>query len=193
MSRLIIATNNAGKVREVKAILGDRFSPIVSLREMGLAIEVVEDGLTFADNAVKKAESVMRITGGQALADDSGLVVDALDGEPGVFSARYAGAHATDAANNEKLLAAMRDMPENVRSARFVSAVAYARPGWPTLTAYGQVEGRILLSPRGTNGFGYDPLFFLPEYGKSMAELEDEVKNGLSHRKNALEALLAQL
>lgn len=191
--RLIIASGNANKVREIREILGDWFSEIVSMKEAGLDIEVVEDGDTFAANAIKKAEEILTAAFGfdAALADDSGLVVDALGGAPGVYSARYAGEGHDDRANNEKLL---RDMEgEKNRNCRFASAVALARRGRKTLCVMGHCEGKLLHAPKGENGFGYDPLFFYEPYGKSFGEAAAEEKNAVSHRRRALEALKAAL
>ena len=186
MSRLIMATNNAGKVKELRAILGSFYDEVVSLKEAGVDLQVEEDGETFEENAVKKAQAAAIVTGCDVLADDSGLCVDALGGAPGVYSARYAGEDATDKQNNDKLLAALEGVSD--RSARFVCTVALVS-GDKVTTAYGEVNGEITLSPSGSGGFGYDPLFYYPELGKTFGELSADVKNGLSHRARALEAL----
>ena len=192
--QLLMATNNRHKAREIREILGGRFDALLTMQDAGLAIDVVEDGATFEQNAVKKAEEVLRISGFDAvIADDSGLMVDALDGAPGVYSARYAGEGHDDAQNNEKLMRDMRDVPGERRGCRFVSAVALARRGLPTLCVRGSVEGTLLTAPRGQNGFGYDPYFYYAPLDRSFAELTAEQKNGVSHRKNALYALLAAL
>ena len=184
--RLIIASNNAHKVREIKEILGDYFSEILSLKEAGIAIDVEEDG--------EKAQEVLKIADADAaLSDDSGLMVDALDGAPGVYSARFAGEGHDDAANNAKLMDMMRLVPEEKRTARFVSAVALARRGKEPMVCRGAVEGSILYAPQGENGFGYDPLFFYAPAGLSFAQMSAESKNAISHRKRALEALKAAL
>ena len=190
MNRLIIATNNAGKVKEIRAIFEGVYDEVFSLKEAGISLEVEEDGVTFEQNAVKKAAEAARVSGCDALADDSGLCVDALGGAPGVFSARYAGPHATDALNNEKLLAALEK--EENRGAKFVCVVALAR-GDEIITASGEVCGEIARRPSGRGGFGYDPLFFLPEMGQTFAEIPAEIKNGLSHRGRALTALKCKL
>ena len=190
MSRLIIATNNAGKVKEIKAIFEGVYDEVLSLKEAGISLEVEEDGVTFEQNAVKKAVEAAKVADCDVLADDSGLCVDALGGAPGVFSARYAGPHATDALNNEKLLAALEN--EENRGARFVAFVALAK-GKDVITACGEVCGEIALRPSGGGGFGYDPLFFLPELGQTFAELSADIKNGLSHRARALIALREKL
>lgn len=193
--KLIIASNNAHKVVEIRQILKDYFTDICTLREAGIDIDVVEDGATFTENAIKKAEEVLSAAAGfdAALADDSGLMVDALNGAPGVYSARYAGEGHDDAANNAKLMADMAGVPDGQRTCRFVSAVALARRNLPTLTATGSCEGTLLREPRGQNGFGYDPYFFYEPAQKSFAELYAEEKNAVSHRKRSLEALKALL
>jgi XTP/dITP diphosphohydrolase len=190
MSRLLIATNNQGKVKEIKAILGGFYDEIVSLKDAGISLEVVEDGDSFEANAVKKAREAADVAGCAALADDSGLCVDALNGAPGIFSARYAGEDATDKQNNEKLLKQLQG--EKDRSARFVSVVALVS-GDKVTTARGEVCGVIALTPSGDGGFGYDPLFFMPELGQTFAEIPPQIKNGLSHRARALEALQKKL
>jgi XTP/dITP diphosphohydrolase len=192
--KLIIASNNAHKMREIQEILGEEFPDMVTLKQAGLTIDVVEDGDTFAANAIKKAEEVRLASGfPAALADDSGLIVDALDGAPGVYSARYAGEGHNDEDNNAKLMLDMEGIPSEQRTCRFVSAVALAREGKKTVCVMGYAEGILLTEAHGTNGFGYDPYFFYPPFGKSFAELSAEQKNTVSHRKHALEALLAVL
>ena len=186
MKRLLIATNNAGKVREIKAILGGFYDELVSLKDIGLDLNVVEDGDTFEQNAVKKAREAALAAGCDALADDSGLCVEALDGAPGVYSARYAGEDATDADNNQKLLAELEGVTD--RRAKFVSVVALVS-GDEVTTAYGEVGGEIAHVPSGSGGFGYDPLFYVPELGQTFAEIPAELKNTLSHRARALAAL----
>lgn len=192
--KLIIASNNAHKMREISEILGTEFPDMVTLKQAGLNIDVVEDGDTFQANAIKKAEEV-RIASGYpaALADDSGLIVDALGGAPGVYSARYAGEGHDDAENNAKLMRDMDGVPTQQRTCRFASAVALAREGKETICVMGYAEGILLSSARGENGFGYDPYFFYPPLNKSFAELSAEEKNTVSHRKHALEALLDRL
>lgn len=192
---LILATNNAHKMREIREIMGEYFAVIFTMREAGIELEVVEDGDTFCANAVKKAEETLSAAPGfdAALADDSGLCVDALGGAPGVYSARYAGEGHDDAANNTLLLQNMLDVPEQARACRFTSAVALARRGKPTVCVTGSCEGRLLFAQRGNNGFGYDPLFFYAPFGRSFAELSAEEKNEVSHRKRALEALQEKL
>lgn len=190
MSRLLIATNNQGKVKEIKAILGGFYDEIVSLKDAGLSLEVEEDGDSFEANAVKKAREAAVLAQCDALADDSGLCVDALFGAPGIYSARYAGEDATDEQNNQKLLASLEGQTN--RAARFVSVVALVS-GDQVTTARGEVCGIIAHAPSGHGGFGYDPLFFVPELGQTFAEISAEVKNGLSHRARALAALKQKL
>ena len=192
--KLVIASNNAHKVREIKQILTPWFSEILSMREAGVELEVVEDGETFEHNAVKKAAEVQALLPGcAALADDSGLVVDALDGAPGVYSARYAGEPCDDQANNSKLLRSLAGVPAQKRGCRFVSCVALVRPNREPLVAAGFCEGQVGFEEKGTGGFGYDPLFVLPNLGKTYAEITPEEKNALSHRGAALRALHEKL
>lgn len=193
--KLIIASNNTHKVLEIKQILGAYFPQIATLKEANLAIEVLEDADTFAGNAIKKAEETLRLADGfdAALADDSGLIVDALHGAPGVYSARYAGDGHDDAANNAKLLQNMQSVSDPMRTCRFACAIALARTNQPTLCVTGFCEGRLLYTPQGENGFGYDPLFYYEPLQKSFAQLTAEEKNQISHRRQALEALKAQL
>ncbi|MEA4913200.1 MAG: RdgB/HAM1 family non-canonical purine NTP pyrophosphatase [Christensenella sp.] len=192
--KLILATNNAHKMREIFEILGTEFPDMVTLKQADLEIDVVEDGSTFAENAIKKADEVLKFSGyPAALADDSGLIVDALDGAPGVYSARYAGEGHNDADNNAKLMRDMEGVPTEQRTCRFASAVALAREGKETICVMGYAEGILLTESRGSNGFGYDPYFFYPPFGKSFAELSAEEKNSVSHRKHALQALLEVL
>ncbi len=188
---LLIASNNKHKVQEIKAILKDYFTDIQTLEEAGIDVDVVEDGETFAENAAKKAHEIQAISGADAvLADDSGLMVDALGGAPGVHSARFAGGAGHDnAANNRKMLAVMKDVPKEKRGCHFTTTVVLSRKGREDLVATGMVDGMILDAPRGENGFGYDPLFYYEPFKKSFAELSAEEKNGVSHRKRALSAL----
>jgi XTP/dITP diphosphohydrolase len=187
--RLVIASNNANKIREIKAILHRIFKEIVSMGEAGLAIEVEETGDTFKENAVLKATAVANAAKCWALADDSGLCVDALGGAPGIYSSRWSGKG--DEQNNEKLLEEMKN--KTIRSARYMCVVALAHPGGFAITAEGICEGSIGFRRKGRGGFGYDPLFVLPERRCTMAELFDGEKNAISHRGNALRALLAKI
>ena len=186
--KLLLATNNAHKAREIKEILKDSFAEIMTMREAGVELEVEEDGTTFRENALKKAEETLAYTGDRfdaVLADDSGLCVDALNGAPGVYSARFSEAH-NDAANNQQLIALLKDVPFEQRSARFCCCIALARRGLEPIVVQGEVEGTILFESRGENGFGYDPYFWYEPFGKSFAELSADEKNAVSHRKRAL-------
>ena len=189
--KLIIASNNAHKLEEIRAILGGAFEQILSLREAGIAHETVEDGASFAENAAKKAREIAEISGCCALADDSGLCVDALGGAPGIYSARFAGEHGNDAANRRRLLREMENNDD--RAAHFTCSMALVRPDGSLTAAEGFVYGKIARAEAGENGFGYDSLFYLPERGCTMAQLPPEEKNEISHRHNALMALLEKL
>ncbi len=192
--RLIIASNNAHKIAEIKAILGGFYDEILSLDETGIDIDVDEDADTFEGNALKKAREVFKIADADAvLSDDSGLMVDALCGAPGVHSARYATEGHDDAANNAKLLSELKNVSDGERTAHFCTVVALIRKGMPDTTASGSVDGCILREQKGENGFGYDPLFYYAPYKKTFAELTAQEKNGVSHRKRALESLCGKL
>ena len=191
--KLILASNNAHKLEEIRAILGPWFEEIQSLREAGIDHETVEDGKTFMENAIKKAREIAELSGCCALADDSGLCVDALDGAPGLYSARFSGVHGDDEANNDLLLKKLEGVPDAERGAHYTCAVALVYPDGKTLTAEGYLYGVIGHERRGTGGFGYDPLFFLPDYGCTTAQLPPGGKNTISHRAKALHALEKQL
>ncbi len=189
--KLLIATGNFGKLKEMRLLLGDRFD-VSSMKEMGFDAEVEETGETFEQNALIKAEALMRRSGCAAIADDSGLEVDALNGRPGVYSARYAGVHGDDEANNQMLLKELEHVP-GPRTARYVCAMALVRPGRPPLVARGACEGEILRAYRGEGGFGYDPLFLSHDFDKTFAEATMEEKNAVSHRARAIQKLLEEL
>ncbi|HSN18709.1 MAG TPA: RdgB/HAM1 family non-canonical purine NTP pyrophosphatase [Gammaproteobacteria bacterium] len=192
MRKVVLATNNVGKAKELNAMLAGLDMEIVAQSGLGVP-EAEETGLTFIENAILKARNAAAHSGLPAIADDSGLEVDALEGAPGIHSARYAGAKADDQANLRKLLEAMRDVPDIGRSARFRCVIVYlkhAKDPAPLVTE-GVWEGSILRAPKGSNGFGYDPVFWVPEKGCSSAELPPEVKNQLSHRGQALARLAA--
>ncbi|MEX1376088.1 MAG: XTP/dITP diphosphatase [Eubacteriales bacterium] len=191
--RLVIASNNKHKVKEIKMILSDYYDDIVSMGEAGCFDEIEEYGKTFEENSYIKAKYVFDKLGCAALADDSGLEVDALDGEPGVYSARYAGQHGKDEANNDKLLAVMEEIDDDKRGAQFVSVVSLVQPDGTQISAKGICRGKILRQRRGDGGFGYDPIFYIEELGKTMAELTMEEKNKISHRKRALQGLKEKL
>lgn len=193
--RFIIATHNAHKLLELRRILEPLGIEAVTDTDIGICLpEVDETGETFAENAYLKAASACEFSGLPAIADDSGLMVDALDGAPGVYSARYAGENTTDTKNNEKLLQALKDVPTEQRGAQFVSAICCVFPDGDTVTANGIVRGSIGYVPKGENGFGYDPLFITVEYpGKTSAEISDAEKDAISHRGKALRAFVPQL
>lgn len=191
--QLLVATGNAGKLREIRKLFAERSLEVLGLADVPSVPEAVEDGESFAENAEKKARHYAKATGLPTLADDSGLVVDALGGAPGVFSARYAGEDADDAANNRKLLAQLQGIPAAKRLAAFVCALALCEPEGDCRIFAGRLGGVLLEAPRGDGGFGYDPLFLVPEYGKTLAELPIEIKNRISHRGQALRLLLEQL
>lgn len=188
---LVLASNNAHKVTELRHMLGERYH-VLSMQEAGFDASIDETGETFAENAAIKAETVCRATGFLTLADDSGLMVDALDGAPGIYSARYCGRHGDDAANNALLIKNLKDVPQGKRTAQFVSCLALASPFAKTITFEGVCPGEILFEARGTGGFGYDP-YFLYETGKSFAEMTEEEKNTVSHRARAMAKLRAYL
>lgn len=193
MTELVVATRNAGKLREIRHLLEGEGVTVLGLDAFADLPEVEEDGDTFAANAAKKAETIARLTGRTCLADDSGLAVAALNGAPGVHSARYAGAQGDDTANNARLLREMADVAPNRRDAAFCCVMALARPGVKTEFFEGRIEGEILMSPRGTGGFGYDPLFLVKGFNQTMAELPLAEKNRISHRGQALRQIVARL
>jgi XTP/dITP diphosphohydrolase len=193
MREIVLATGNRHKVEEVREILADTGVGVRALSEFPGVQPAVEDGTTFEENAIKKAESAAAQTARAAMADDSGLTVDALDGAPGVYSARYAGRDGDHAANNAKLLDDMKDVPASERSARFVCVIAVAAPGRKTQTFRGTVEGRILTELTGEAGFGYDPLFYSDELGSAFAQASSRGKNAVSHRGRALAAFSRSL
>ena len=190
MKRLVLASSNAGKLAELQPLLAGAGYELLTQGELGVS-DAVEDGRTFVENALIKARHACVGSGLPALADDSGIVVDALDGAPGLLSARYAGVHGDANANNRKLLADLQGVPETKRTARFVAVLVLLRHADDPLPliAQGVWEGRVLDAPRGANGFGYDPLFFDPLLGRGAAELEPDLKNRVSHRGQALSKL----
>lgn len=186
--KLAIATNNQHKLQEIRAILGDSFEELLSLKDLGIDVDVEETGSTLKENALIKARAILALSGIATLADDTGLMVDALRGAPGVYSARYAGEEHDDAKNRALLLKNLDGVKD--RSAHFATVIALCYPDGKTLTASGRVNGEILLSERGTEGFGYDSLFFSTELGKTFAEATQAEKNSVSHRGRALRAML---
>lgn len=189
MKKIIIATGNKGKAKEFETLFTPLGYKVLTLHDLEGATEVEETGTTFEENAILKAEALRDQFNTMVIADDSGLMIDALDGRPGVYSARYAGEQKNDDANIDKVLEELKDVPEEKRTARFYCALAVAIPGEETITVSGTVEGRIANGRQGENGFGYDPVFYVPNLGKMMAELKPEEKNAISHRANALKKL----
>ena len=187
--RIVFATGNAGKMREIRMIMEDMGMEILSMKEIGINPDIVEDGTTFTENAIIKAKAVAALTDAIVLADDSGLEIDALNKEPGIYSARYMGEDTSYRLKNANLIERLEGVPDEKRTARFVCAIAAVLPNGELLTTLGTVEGRIGYEEKGANGFGYDPIFFLPEFGCTSAELTDEQKNEISHRGKALQAM----
>ena len=192
MKKIIFATSNEGKMKEIRAILADTGYEIQSLKQARINTQIVEDGKTFEENAMIKAETISRLPGMEdtiVLADDSGLEVDYLGGAPGVYSARFLGADTSYEYKNQYIINQLAAAKGDARSARFVCVIACARKGYPTLTTRAAIEGVIAEKPAGENGFGYDPIFYVPEYGCTTAELSPEVKNQISHRGKALKSM----
>lgn len=188
--KIILATNNLGKIRELQELLVDEDIKVLSLRDIPDWEDVEENGTTFAENAAIKAREAARKTGLIALADDSGLEVDALGGAPGIYSARYAGEPKNDKRNTEKVLSLLETIPQDKRTARFRCALVVVTPSGEEYLTEGVVEGQILTECRGTDGFGYDPVFYLPEYRKTMAEISLSEKNKISHRAQAFRKVI---
>ena len=190
---IIFATGNQGKMREIRQILEGMDVEILSMKEAGIETDIVEDGADFTENAVIKAKAIAAMTDCIVLADDSGLEIDYLNKEPGIYSARYLGEDTSYDIKNADLLRRMEGVEEKLRTARFVCAIAAVMPDGEVLTTLGTIEGHIGYEPKGENGFGYDPIFYLPEHGCTSAELTEEEKNAISHRGRALQAMRAEL
>ncbi|KAF0335721.1 XTP/dITP diphosphatase [Pediococcus acidilactici] len=190
-NQILIATKNEGKLKEFKQIFTAKGIEVLSLKDVDEDIDVQENGLTFEENARLKADSYAKTIGIPVLADDSGLEIDALNGRPGIFSARYAGDH-NDAANNAKVLTELGGVPDEKRTATFHTTVVVRKPDGTELVANGNLRGRILSVPRGDNGFGYDPLFYVEEKQKTLAQMTREEKNQISHRALAIQDLLTK-
>lgn len=186
---MIFATGNMGKMKEIKAILGDIGEEILSMKEAGIDMDIVEDGSTFEENAIIKAKAVMERTGKLALADDSGLEIDALNKEPGIYSARYMGEDTPYEIKNSNLIERMKGVKGKDRSARFVCVIAAAFPDGEIITTRGTIEGVIAEELAGENGFGYDPIVYVPEYGMTTGQMDPDAKNAISHRGKALTAM----
>lgn len=193
MKEIILASSNKGKVKEVQAMMQQLGIQIIPLADTGFTDEIEENGSTFEENAVIKAETVMKALGKPVLADDSGLEIDCLNKEPGIYSARYLGHDTPYPKKNQMILDRLADVSDEDRSARFVCAMALAIPGEDTITTRATMEGRIAREIKGENGFGYDPIFYLPEYGMSSAEITPEQKNEISHRGKALRMMKDEL
>jgi XTP/dITP diphosphohydrolase len=189
MKRIIIASNNKGKIKEIKAIIGEQDIEILTLEDIGFTRKITEDGHSIKENAIKKGLCVMKTVGELTLADDSGLEVDAINGQPGVFSARFSGQGATDERNNRKLLALLNNIPMEKRGAQFRCVMALIYPNGKIYTAEGICRGRISDRPIGDKGFGYDPIFIPDGYDETFAQLGDHIKNQISHRAIALDKM----
>mgnify|MGYP001625225857 FL=1 len=191
--KIIFATGNEGKMKEIREILADPQVEILSMKEAGITAEMEENGTSFEENAVIKAKAVMELCHEIVLADDSGLEIDYLNKEPGIYSARYMGEDTSYRIKNQNLIDRLEGVPDEERTARFVCVIAAAFPDGEVLTARGTIEGRIGYEEKGENGFGYDPIFYVPEYGCSTAQLSPEVKNQISHRGKALREMKRKL
>lgn len=189
MDKIVFATTNEGKVKEIKEILKDFPIEVVSMKEMGITADIEENGATFEENSLIKARALVKLTGLPALADDSGLEVDYLNGEPGIYSARYLGRDTDYEYKNNYIIDKLSEAKGEERSARFVCVISLVLPDGREFVERGVVEGLIGYEQKGENGFGYDPIFYLPEYGKTSAELPPEEKNRISHRGKALTAM----
>lgn len=195
MKRIVFATGNAGKIREIREILADLSLEVVSMRDAGISADIEENGTTYEENALIKARGVAVFTGPDdiVMADDSGLEIDNLGGEPGVYSARYLGETTPYSIKNRNLIERLAGVPDEQRTARFVCAIAAVLPDGRELVTRGTIEGRIGYEEKGKGGFGYDPIFQVPEFGKTTAELTEEEKNAVSHRGRALRAMKEEL
>jgi XTP/dITP diphosphohydrolase len=189
MKKIIFATSNAGKLKEIREILGDLDVEVLSMKEAGIDVDIVEDGKTFEENALIKARAIRDLTGCPVLADDSGLEVDALNKEPGIYSARYMGEDTPYDLKNANIIERLSGLEGGERSARFVCVIAAAFPDGTEETRRGTIEGQIAKAPAGENGFGYDPIFYVLEYDCTTAQLSSEQKNEISHRGKALRAM----
>lgn len=191
--RLIIATGNEDKVREIDEILEGTGFEAISMKQAGFNPDIVEDGTTFEENALKKAMAVHKLSGEYVMADDSGLCIDALDGAPGIYSARFCGEDSTYEEKFRKIFEMLADVPEDKRTAQFVCAIAVVKPDGTSFTVRGECRGVLHEKPVGENGFGYDPIFYVPEFGMTTAQMDPEVKNSISHRGRALRAMVEKL
>ncbi len=193
MKKLIFATSNEGKMKEIRMILADLPVQVLSLKEAGIQADIVEDGTTFEENAIIKARTICQMTNEIVLADDSGLEVDFINKEPGIYSARYMGENTPYTVKNQSIIERLKNAEGDERSARFVCVIAAAFPDGQVLTTRGTIEGRIGYEERGENGFGYDPILYVPEYDMTTAQMSAELKNQISHRGKALELMKKEL
>ncbi len=193
MEKLVVATKNKGKITEIKKVLQNMPFEVLSMGDIGITVDVVEDGKTFEENSLKKAVEICEICKTIVIADDSGIEVDYLNGAPGIYSARFGGPEASDADRNEKLLNMLVNVPFEKRTARYVCAIAVAFPDGRSFVVRDTCEGYVDFKCKGDSGFGYDPLFYLSEYDKTMAEISMEIKNKISHRAKALEKMSSAL
>lgn len=191
--RIVFATGNAGKIREIRAVMADMDVEVLSMKEAGIDIPIMEDGSTYEENALIKARAVAAQTDAIVMADDSGLEIDYLHKEPGIYSARYLGEDTPYSVKNANLISRLEGVPDQERTARFVCAIAAVLPDGQEFTVRGVLEGRIGYEERGSNGFGYDPIFYVPELGRTTAELAGEEKNRVSHRGKALQLMKGEL
>ncbi len=191
--RIVFATGNAGKVKEIQMIMADMGMEVVSMKEAGITIDIEENGKTYEENAMIKARAVAAYTDDIVMADDSGLEIDYLNKEPGIYSARYMGEDTPYSIKNNHLIERLNGVPDEQRTARFVCAIAAVLPDKTELTTRATIEGRIGYEEKGSNGFGYDPIFYVPQFGKTTAELTEEQKNQVSHRGKALKLMKEEL
>lgn len=193
MEKLVVATKNKGKIAEIKEVLQYMPFEVLSMGDIGITIDVVEDGKTFEENSLKKAIEICKVSNTIVIADDSGIEVDYLDGAPGIYSARFGGPEATDEDRNAKLLDMLKGVPHEKRTARYVCAIAVAFPDGRAFVVRDTCEGYVDTESKGNNGFGYDPIFYIPEFGKSMAEISMDIKNKISHRAKALNKMAVKM
>lgn len=193
MKKIIVATGNEGKMREIRMIMKNLDIELVSLKEAGIEADIEENGTTFEENAIIKAKAIMELTGAVVMADDSGLEVDYINKEPGVYSARYLGKDTPYSVKNKNIIDRLVEAKGEERSARFVCAIAVAFPDGRILTSRGVIEGFIGYEEKGTNGFGYDPIVYVPEYGMTTGEMDPDFKNSISHRGKAIAKMTEQL
>ncbi len=191
--KIVFATGNAGKIKEIQEIMGDLGLEVVTMKDAGIDLEIEENGSTYEENALIKARAVAIYTDAIVMADDSGLEVDYLNGEPGIYSARYLGEDTSYKIKNATIIERLDGVPDEDRTARFVCAIATVLPSGEEFTSRGVIEGRIGYEEAGTNGFGYDPIFFIPEFQKTTAQLDSQEKNKVSHRGKALEQMKEEL